>query len=174
MKQKSPNPEPIRGSNPEEMLRAFTFGLQGVFRNSVSKLPAGERHLLNALRLFYAYRHIGYVLTEALDICTRNRVNPPTWVLIAINEGFQRFNAGNISLERALHMGKRDREEYDQYRQQQPLMAQVRERVERDGIKKACRKVSNRMETDNRIDPDTLEKQYRRFWRDFYDFVKGE
>jgi hypothetical protein len=179
MKQTTPPPEPIRGEN-EELLRALTFGLEVKFGGDISTMPAGERLLLSALRLFYANRHNGYVLAEAQDICVRNKVNPPTWVLIAINEGFQRFKDGGCDpkkLAPTLHMGKEDLREYNQYREQQPLMAKVRERINKkpkEGLKEACRRVSNRMKPDNRIDPDTLEKQYTRFWRDFYDFVKGE
>jgi hypothetical protein len=177
MKQKTPPPEPIRGGpNPEELKRVFTFGFEGKFGKSVSDLPVVDRHLINALRRFYAYRHNGYLLTEAMDICVRNIVNPPTWVLIAINEGLQRFSQGNASLARALHMGKRDREEYDQYRQQQPLMVKVLERLDRDGIKAACTHVSNQHHaaTGKDVRPDTLEKQYNRMWRGFHDFVEGK
>ena len=169
MKKNVPTPEPIQGG-PEEMDRIITFGLASHFGKDFTELPAGELHLVNALRRFYAYRHNGYVLAEALDICTKHHVNSPTWVLMGISEGFQRFNGGNVKLERALHMGKRDKEEYDQYRREQPLMAKVRERINAgDSIIAACGYVENRGGPDR----ETLKKQYNRMWRSFYDYVKG-
>ena len=68
-------------------------------------------------------------------------------------------------------MGKRERQEYNQYREQQPLMAKVRERMNRypeKGLKSACDHVGNR----NPVEPSTLEKQYNRMWRGFYDYVE--
>ena len=175
MKQKTPPTEPTQAEthDTEAVNRLFTFRFETKFENSVDSLPNNERQVLNALRRFYAYRHNGFLLVEALDTCTRHKANPPTWVLEAINEAFQEFNEGYVTLERALLMGKRDREEYSQYRQQQPLMAEVRERINSDlkrDIRAACTHVANR----NDMEPSTLEKQYRRMWLGFYDYVKGK
>jgi len=105
MKQKTPPAEPtgkVKVSDTEAIKRLFTFGSFGLGKmstKSANELPAGEILLINALRLFYAYRHNGFLLVEALDICTRHDVNPPTWVLVGINEAFQKFNKGYVTLE---------------------------------------------------------------------------
>ena len=174
MKQKTPLPEPNRaGPDPEEIKRSMTFQIPGVFGKSADKLPAGERKIINALRRFYAYRHNGYLLAEALEICTRNHVNPPTWVLVSVTEGFQRFNDGEATLEQALHMDKRDRQEYRQYREQQPLMYELYKAINRDPKKRiqpACIELAMR----KRLNPETVEKQYRNMWRGFFDYVYGK
>jgi hypothetical protein len=177
MKQKTPTPEPTgKVSDAEAIKRLFTFGsfgLGAVFAKSANELPAGERHLINALRLFYSYRHNGFLLGEALDICTRHNVNPPAWVLVALNEGLQKFNKGYVSLERSLGFTKRHKEEYKQYREEHAVMGKVRELINADSrrrISPACRTVANR----NGLIPDTLEKKYRRFWKGFFDFVRGK
>ena len=175
MKQKTPPPEPTGTVRDAEAIkRRFTFGSFGAgtgFAKSVDKLPAGERRIINALRQFYAYRHNGFLLVEALDTCTQHNVNPPAWVLVAINEGLQRFNDSSVSLERALGMTKRHREEYSQYREQQPLMAEVQKIINRDPkrrITPACLSVA----TCKGLNEHTIEKQYRQMWRGFYDYVK--
>ena len=177
MKQKTPPAEPTSAEtgDAEAVDRLFTFRFEAVFDKSVAKLPAGDRQVIGALRRFFAYRHNGFLLVEALDICTRHNVNPPVWVLVAINEGFQRFNDGNISLERALHMGKSHRQEYNQYREQQPLMAELHTIINRDperNISDACLKLAMRKKPA--LNEHTLQKQYRRMWLGFYDYVKGK
>lgn len=171
MKKNVPPPEPIQGG-PEEIFQITTFGIGAHFGNDYNKLPAKELHQINTLRRFYAYRHNGYLLVEALGICTRHSVNPPVWVLTGMNEGFQTFNKGYVTLERALHMGARDREEYHQYRQQQPVMAKLRKRIDRypeKHLKIALDHIANR----NNIDVMVLEKQYNRMWRRFFDYLEG-
>lgn len=174
MKQKTPLPEPTgKALDTETMRRQFTFQATEVFGESVDKLPARERHLINALRRFYAYRHNGFLLVEALEICTRNQVNPPTWVLVSINEAFQKFKEGHVTLERALCMGKQYKKEYGQYRQYRPLMAKVHKRINNDPkrrIRNACTYVANR----NGMKPNTLEKYYRDMWLGFFDYVTGK
>jgi hypothetical protein len=174
MKQKTPPPEPTGADRDAETIRRyFDFQTTTAFGKSVDELPAGERHVIKALRLFYAYRHNGFLLVEALDICTRYNVNPPTWVLVALNEGFDKFKKGVVTLEKALHMGKSHKKEYNDYREQQPLMAEVQNLINRDpkiSIPAACRKVANRSAPT----AEDLEKKYRRMWLGFYDYVKGK
>jgi hypothetical protein len=173
MKQKIITPEPIKAADAAAMKRLFTFRLGAVFGKQPADLPAGKRRLLDALRLYFAYRHNGFVLVEALELCTAHGVNPPAWVLKGLAEGFQRFNAGRVSLERALGLTKRHREEYAQYRAEHAIMGEIRNLIEKDPRRRiaiACRQVT----VKHRANPVTLEKQYRRFWRGFFDYVAGE
>ena len=171
MKQKTPPPEPTGADRDAESIsRYFDFQTTTALRKSVDNLPTGELHVISALRRFYAYRHNGFLLIEALDTCTRHNVNPPIWVLVALNEGFDKFNKGVVTLEKALHMGKQDKKEYDDYRDQQPIMAKVQKIINADpkrNISSACTKVANR----NGMLPNTLERQYRKMWYGFFDYL---
>lgn len=173
MKQKTRAPEPTSGNDATTIKRLFTFGFTSVYSKAVTDLPPGKRGVLNALRLYYGYRHNGFLLFEALDICAAHHVNPPAWVIEALNENFQRYQSGHVSLERALGLTKRDREEYGQYREQHEVMGKVRKLINADPrrrIAPACIKVA----ATTRTNPDTLEKQYRKFWRGFFDYVGGK
>jgi len=69
-------------------------------------------------------------------------------------------------------MGKSHKKEYNDYREQQPLMAELQEIINSDPkrrISTACRALANR----KNLNPETVEKQYRRMWLGFYDYVAG-
>jgi hypothetical protein len=176
VKQKAPKPEPRgRASTKDQhaVKRLFDFQFGAVFDKSAEQLAPGDRHRLHALRLYYAYRHNGYVLAEALDLCTRNSVNPPIWVLESVSEGIQRFIAGSVTLPRALALTKRHREEYDQYRTEHEVMGAIRKRINADPkrrIAPACNTVAGTYGWT----ADAAEKAYRRFWKDFFDYVSGK
>jgi hypothetical protein len=96
---------------------------------------------------------------------------PPVWVLQGFNEAFCKFNDGDAStLERALYMGKSDRRDYRQFREQHPLMYELRKLIDSDPkrrIQPACVKLAMK----KKLNPETVEKQYRNMWRGFFDYV---
>ena len=173
MKHSTPTPEPTTATTGENIKRLFTFRFPSVYGHGPEKMPAGAQGALNALRLYFAYRHNGFLLMEAVELCTRHKANPPAWVMEGLNEGFARFRKGRVSLERALRMTKGDRQEYEQYRAEGDVMREVRRTITADPrrrIAPACVSVAAR----RRINPETVEKAYRRFWRGFFDYIKGE
>jgi hypothetical protein len=139
------------------------------YKRTVSSLPAGDQRLLRTLRLYYSYFGNGFLLVEALQLCVKNKCNPPTWVLEPLADAFAQWSARPITLERALSIGKRDRQEYDQFRQWQPIMAEVekeRNKDQRRHVAPACLTVATRH--DNRPNAEVIEKQYRKGWAQFF------
>lgn len=173
MKQKTDKPEPrgrVSMSDGEAAMRMVIYQSDAVFGKTPDKLRAADQHQLKALQVYYAYRHNGFILAEALDLCTRNKVNPPAWILESINNGLRRYVRGAVTPTRALSLGKRDREEYRQYRQEHPVMIEVRGLINKDPkrkIKPACVTAAGR----HRLKADAVEKAYRRFWQGFFDYV---
>lgn len=168
MKQKRPAAEPTTATTGDQAKRLFTYGFASIYGKKPEDLSRQEQHRLNALRLYFGYRHNGFLLVEALDLCASKHCNPPAWVLEGLQEGFTRF--GRVGLERALHLTKRDREEYRQYRTEGDVMREVRKAIAADPrrrIAPACLLVG----TKHRLNPETLEKQYRRFWKGLFDHI---
>jgi hypothetical protein len=173
MKQKRPNPEPVTATTGEEVKRLFTYGFGAIYGKGLDDLGLDDRHRLEALRRYFAYRHNGFLLAEALELCVGQHCNPPAWVLEAFAEGFGRFQRGRVSLDRALHMTMRDEQEYRQYRAEGDMMRAVRKAIAEDPrrrIAPACLAVA----AEKGLNPETVEKQYRRFWRGFFDYLGTE
>jgi len=172
VKKKVPPVEPSINDYRGAMQRALTFRGSLVFTKSVTDLPEDELHLVRALQWFFAYRHNGFLLVEALEICTRHDVNPPSWVLVGFNDGFEKYKKGRVTLEQALGMTKRHKEEFDQYYQEQPIMEKLKKIIDSDPNRRigpACFKLG----VPENLNIDTLEKKFRRFWGGFYDYVDG-
>lgn len=169
MKQKTPKPEPRATKEGKRITRQLMFRSPVTFPKTIEQSLPHQRQQLEALRHYFAYRHNGFVLAEALDLCVQWEINPPARVLIGINEGLQRFSAGSVTLSRALSLTKRDQQEYRQYRAEHEVMGEVRRRVNQgQGIADACRKAARK----HRQVAGAVEKQYHRFWKGFFDYVK--
>lgn len=170
MKQKTAKPEPRGKTAGDDVARFFTHQFVTVFSKPCDTLPSAELLQLQALALYFAYRHNGYVLAEALNLCTRNRTNPPAWVIESLNAGLQKFLNGRSTIRRALALSGRDREEYDQYRSQHEVMGAVRDRIDRDPKRKiatACNNIAGK----HGWTPSAAEKAYRKFWKGFFEYV---
>jgi len=173
MKQKTSKPEPKSAESPdsETVLSIFNFGLQVRYGKHPEDLSEGDQRLLNALRLYYAYRHNGFLLIEALELCTRNNVHPPPWILESLNKGLQKLASGKVTIRLALNISERHRQEYDQYRGEHKSMREVRNLIAGGSkISPACKEIANRQKG---LIPETVEKRYRRFWRGFFDYAEG-
>lgn len=177
MKQKRPPAEPQSASLGDDPLSvsqalraALKFGrsgLGGKYDKSCDSLPVEKQHQLKALGYYYAYTHNGYLLLKALELC--KGVNPPVWVLEALTDCFDEFRSGK-TLERSLLLGKRHREEYEQFYTDWPVMAEVWKQCQSGkALSHACLNASD----PQRRHPESIEKQYRKFWKGFFAYIAG-